>query len=258
MATVREVATLLDSMVPNKLAEPWDNVGLLWGRQEKQVKRILLALDLTKEVVAQAIEQKIDMVLTHHPVIFNKLGSVTDDNWQQDLLLELAEHGIAAYSAHTNLDIVVGGVNDALAKVLKIEDTDVLDDKTGLGRIGTVEKQNLEEFAAFVKKVLKCDYVTVGNAGKKVHRVAICGGAGSDLIPMAIAKGADTFITGDVKYHSAQQAVFGGLNFIDAGHQTTEWPVVDKVADRLSLRFTELDWQITIKIAKESLLLKHL
>ncbi len=257
MATVKEVAEVLDSMVPNRLAEDWDNVGLLWGRQDKPVKRVLLALDLTKEVAEQAIEQKIDMVLTHHPVIFDKLSSVTDAQWQQDLLLLLAEHGIAAYSAHTNLDIVIGGVNDCLAKILKIEDTDVLDDKTGLGRIGIVEKQGLEEFAEFVKTALGCNYVGVGDAGKKVHRVAICGGAGSDLIPMALAKGADTFITGDVKYHHAQQAVFSGLNIIDAGHQTTEWPVVDKVADRLSLRFTELDWQIIIKIAKESLLLKH-
>ena len=257
LATVNDLVELLEELMPSNLAEDWDNVGLMVGRKGKTVKRILLALDLSKEVVEQAIAQKIDMIITHHPAIFKKLKRVVDNDWQQDLLLTLMENGIAVYSAHTNLDCVSTGVNDVLAKLLKLEDADILDDSNGLGRIGCVEKMTLTDYAKFVKTALKADYVIVGDAGKQVHKVAVCGGAGSDLIDLALAKGADTLVTGDVKYHSAQQAVFSGLNIIDAGHQPTELPVLDKLADRLSMRLVERDMDVVVNVARETLLLRH-
>ena len=257
LATVNDLVELLEELMPSNLAEDWDNVGLMVGRKGKTVKRILLALDLTKEVVEQAIAQKIDMIITHHPAIFKKLKRVVDNDWQQDLLLTLMENGIAVYSAHTNLDCVSTGVNDVLAKLLKLDDADILDDSNGLGRIGCVEKMTLTDYAQFVKTALKADYVIVGDAGKQVHKVAVCGGAGSDLIDLALAKGADTLVTGDVKYHSAQQAVFSGLNIIDAGHQPTELPVLDKLADRLSMRLVERDMDVVVNVARETLLLRH-
>ena len=257
LATVNDLVYLLEELMPSSLAEDWDNVGLMVGRKGKTVKRILLALDLSKEVVEQAIAQKIDMIITHHPAIFKKLKRVVDNDWQQDLLLTLMENGIAVYSAHTNLDCVSTGVNDVLAKLLKLEDADILDDSNGLGRIGCVEKMTLTDYAQFVKTALKADYVIVGDAGKQVHKVAVCGGAGSDLIDLALAKGADTLVTGDVKYHSAQQAVFSGLNIIDAGHQPTELPVLDKLADRLSMRLVERDMDVVVNVARETLLLRH-
>ena len=257
LATVNDLVELLEELMPSNLAEDWDNVGLMVGRKGKTVKRILLALDLSKEVVEQAIAQKIDMIITHHPAIFKKLKRVVDNDWQQDLLLTLMENGIAVYSAHTNLDCVSTGVNDVLAKLLKLEDADILDDSNGLGRIGCVEKMTLTDYAQFVKTALKADYVIVGDAGKQVHKVAVCGGAGSDLIDLALAKGADTLVTGDVKYHSAQQAVFSGLNIIDAGHQPTELPVLEKLADRLSLRLVERDMDVVVNVAKETLILHH-
>ena len=257
LATVNDLVELLEELMPSSLAEDWDNVGLMVGRNGKTVKRILLALDLSKEVVEQAIAQKIDMIITHHPAIFKKLKRVVDNDWQQDLLLTLMENGIAVYSAHTNLDCVSTGVNDVLAKLLKLEDADILDDSNGLGRIGCVEKMTLADYAQFVKTALKADYVIVGDAGKQVHKVAVCGGAGSDLIDLALAKGADTLVTGDVKYHSAQQAVFSGLNIIDAGHQPTELPVLDKLADRLSMRLVERDMDVVVNVARETLLLRH-
>ena len=257
LATVNDLVELLEELMPSNLAEDWDNVGLMLGRKGKTVKRILLALDLSKEVVEQAVAQKIDLIITHHPAIFKKLKRVVDNDWQQDLLLTLAENGIAVYSAHTNLDCVSTGVNDVLAKLLKLEDTEVLDDSNGLGRIGVVEETSLAEYAQVVKTALKADYVVVGDAGKQVHKVAVCGGAGSDLIDLALANGADTLVTGDVKYHSAQQAVFSGLNIIDAGHQPTELPVLEKLADRLSLRLVERDMDVVVNVAKETLILRH-
>ena len=120
--TVAELVELLEEMAPPALAEDWDNVGLMLGRRNKSVHRIMLALDMTAETVAQAIAFKADVLITHHPAIFKRLPQLTDANWQQELLLQLAEHGIAVYSAHTNLDCVSNGVNDALVKCLGITD----------------------------------------------------------------------------------------------------------------------------------------
>lgn len=258
LVSLNDICHLMEEIAPLNLAEDWDNVGLMLGRRSSVVKRILLALDMTEATVNQAIEHKVDLIITHHPAIFRKLNCVTDNAWQQELLLRLAENGIAIYSAHTNLDCVQNGVNDALAHKLQLEDVDILDNSNGLGRIGFVEECALQDFAGFVKKQLKADYVTVGDAGKPVHKVAICGGAGSDLIALALSLGADTLVTGDVKYHSAQEAVFSGMNIIDAGHQPTELPILEELADRLSLRFTERSWNVNIMVAHEELLLKSI
>lgn len=257
--TVNEVIKLLDEMIPPELAESWDNVGLMLGRRSRNVHSLLLALDMTEETVSQAISKKVDILITHHPAVFHKLNSVTDADWQQELLLRLAENGIAVYSAHTNLDCVATGVNSVLARILHLKDVDILDTASGLGRIGVLKQSvSLNEFAVFVKKSLKADYLTVGNVGRVVNKVAVCGGAGADFIDLALSKGADTLVTGDVKYHEAQKAVFSGLNIIDAGHQATELPVLEDLADRLSLRFAEKNWNIDINIAAETLLLKHI
>lgn len=255
---VADIIKIMEEIAPPVMAEDWDNVGLMLGRRCKAVKKLLLALDITGEVVQQAIVQKADMIITHHPLIFRGLKRVTDNEWQQELLLTLAEKGIAVYSAHTNLDCVSSGVNDVLAKKLHLDSVDVLDSDNGLGRIGIVPACSLHEFAAMVKKVLRADYVAVGDAGKQVHKVAVCGGAGSDLISLALLCGADTLVTGDIKYHEAQQAVFSGLNVIDAGHQPTELPVMDDLADRLSQRFAQRNMNVVVNVASETLLLKHI
>lgn len=255
---VADIIKIMEEIAPPAMAENWDNVGLMLGRRCKAVKKLLLALDITGEVVQQAIAQKADMIITHHPLIFRGLKRVTDNEWQQELLLTLAEKGIAVYSAHTNLDCVSSGVNDVLAKKLHLDNVDVLDSDNGLGRIGIVPACSLQEFAAMVKKILRADYVAVGDAGKQVHKVAVCGGAGSDLISLALLCGADTLITGDIKYHEAQQAVFSGLNVIDAGHQPTELPVMDDLADRLSQRFAQRNMNVVVNVASETLLLKHI
>ncbi len=255
---VADIIKIMEEIAPPAMAEDWDNVGLMLGRRCKAVKKLLLALDITGEVVQQAIAQKADMIITHHPLIFRGLKRVTDNEWQQELLLTLAEKGIAVYSAHTNLDCVSSGVNDVLAKKLHLDNVDVLDSDNGLGRIGIVPACSLQEFAVTIKKVLRADYVAVGDAGKQVHKVAVCGGAGSDLISLALLCGADTLVTGDIKYHEAQQAVFSGLNVIDAGHQPTELPVMDDLADRLSQRFAQRNMNVVVNVASESLLLKHI
>lgn len=255
--TVGEIASLLEEFAPLSLAMDWDNVGLLLGRRERKAGRIAIALDLTEETAAEAVSMRADMLITHHPAIFRKIGCLTGDHWQQRLLLSLAENGIALYSAHTNLDCAEGGVNDALARALGLSDTEALDKASGFGRVGAVEPASLSEFAAFVKDRLAADYLAFADAGRQVRRVAVCGGAGADLIPVALSCGADTFVTGDVKYHEAQSAAYSGLNIVDAGHQPTETPVLKELAARLAARLEAEGARPEIFIASQKLLLKH-
>lgn len=255
MATVDDVIKVMEGIASPNLAEDWDNVGLMLGRRDMAVKKILLALDLTQESFSQAMQVKANMIITHHPAIFKKLNTLTDASYQQELLLTCAENGVAVYSAHTNLDCAVQGVNDSLAAKLGLSSVEVLDDSNGLGRIGFVDSCSLQDFAKQVKEQLQADYVVMASAKRPVHKVAVCGGAGIDLIPVALAKGADTLVTGDVKYHNAQEAVYSGLNVIDAGHQATELPVLPDLVVRLKQELREQGFRIKIVVAEEEWLL---
>lgn len=255
--SVAKVVGILEAIAPPSLAMDWDNVGLLLGRKSKSVERILVALDMTAETVAQAVDMGADLLITHHPVIFKKLPSLVEGNWQQDLLLTLAEHGCAAYSMHTNYDCADNGVNAVLARVLGLENIAVLDEQSGLGRIGTLaEAMPLPAYASSVKMALLADYVTYASATGVVKNVAVCGGAGADLVHLALAKGVDTLVTGDVKYHEAQEAAFSGLNIVDAGHQATERLAMRALAARLRDIFKRDGNEVEVQLAQESLLLK--
>lgn len=261
-ATVNDIVKIMDSIAPRNLAEEWDNAGFLIGRGSSSVKKIMVALDVSPEVVQQAVGQKADMLITHHPPIFKPLKNICDSSWQSDLLLKCIENGIAVYSAHTSLDSVLGGVNDVLAEKLGLEKTVSLvknDANCGaLGRVGYLpQKMEFEKFAQVVKEALGLSFVTGISAGKTVNKVALCGGAGIDFIAEALEHGADTYVTGDIKYHEAQNAVFSGLNLIDATHQGTELPVVAVLADKLSLRLAAAGFAAQVLTARETLLFKQ-
>ena len=258
--SVKDIIKIMGEMAPARLAEDWDNVGLQVGRNEKEVKVILCALDFSAEVLEQAAQLHADIVVTHHPAIFRGIKQLTDLDWRAALLLEAARKDIAVYSAHTNLDSVAGGVNDVLAKLLEMENVESLsgeDTLEGIGRIGILkESMDLNAFAEKIKKTLKLEYVTVVPAGRKVHKVAVCGGAGMDFLNDAVQAGADTYVTGDVKYHDAQDARGKRINLIDATHQGTELPVVNELADRLALRLSREGYKAKVLVAKETRLLQ--
>lgn len=262
-ATVNDIIKVMDGIAPPNLAEPWDNVGLLVGRSSNTVKKLMVALDVSPEVVEQAVEHKVQMLVTHHPVIFDPIKKMTDRSWQHKLLLDCAENKIAVYSAHTSLDSVLGGVNDVLAEKIGLLHTEVLvpaaGGEAGLGRVGCLhEPMTLQEFSEKIKTVLKLDNIIAGDAGRRVSKVAVCGGAGAEFIYEALAAGADTFVTGDVKYHAAQNAVYSGLNIIDATHQGTELPMINTLADRIALRLTSSGFNAQVLVAKESKILQYL
>ena len=261
--SVKYIEKILNEMAPLPLAEEWDNVGLLAGKTEKDVKVILCALDFSAEVLEQAKNCHADLVITHHPVIFRGITKFTDNDWRNALLMEALRNDIAVYSAHTNLDKAAGGVNDVLAGLLELENVEGLSNREdtleGIGRVGCLkEPLDLFAFAEKLKRILKVERVNVVSAGRPVRKVAVCGGSGMDFLDSAVEAGADTYVTGDIKYHDAQDAFGRHINLIDATHQATELPMMNELADRLALRFSREGYAVKILVAKESLLFRSL
>lgn len=244
--TVLDVLNYLASCVaPLSLKKSWDNVGLLLGRGRKPVTKVLVALDATKAVCAEAKALGCELVVTHHPVIFHPERRVTDDP-MTETVLEYLESGIAVISMHTNLDLAIDGVNDVLAGTLGLSETTVLecdgdDSLSHLIRTGFVQTCELPDFAAFVRERLACPGLRYADGGKPVRKVAVGGGACADFIEFVAADGADTFVTADLKYHDFQMAEKLGINLIDAGHFETENPVIASLAARLAEQFPELE-----------------
>ena len=248
MPTVHEIEQAIFDWAPRALAEDWDNVGLLCGRAEKEVSRVLVALDPFEGVCREAKERGAELLVTHHPLIFTPLRAATDRDAAGRCLLYLARHDIAAVNAHTNLDCAVGGVNDVLARAIGLSSVRVIGEvKTdaqgracGLLRAGTVAETGLAAFAARVKASLDCEGVRYADAGRPVHFVAVGGGAcGGELASVAEA-GCDTFVTADVKYNQFWDARELGVNLIDAGHFKTENPICGAIAAYLSEKFPRL------------------
>ncbi len=248
MPTVAEIERAMLDWAPRGLMESWDNVGLLCGRAEKEVARVLVALDPFMDVCEEACERGAELIVTHHPLIFVPPHSVTDRDSVGRCILYLAQHDIAAINAHTNLDCAAGGVNDVLARTLGLADIHVIGEKKtdaqgrecGLLRAGTVSETPFSEFAAHVKRSLRCPGVRCIDAHRPVRRVAVGGGAcGSELLDVADAH-CDTFVTADVKYNQFWDARDLGINLIDAGHFETENPVCEPIAAYLRQRFPQL------------------
>ena len=242
MLSCQVVMNALERIAPRHLAEDWDNTGLLVGSYAQKVERILVALDVDDIVVAEAIERSADMIVAHHPAIFRGMKHLRTDLPLGRRLAALLTHGIAVAAAHTNLDITRGGVNDVLAERLGLEklSTFITTAQTdgsaeSLGRIGTLPApMRIEDFAHSVCERLGVSHVRlVRAADRPVRRVAVVGGAGAEFIDTAVRRGADVYVTGDVKYHDAQRAVEQGMHIIDAGHFGTERPVLPVLADLL-------------------------
>lgn len=241
MMKCQTVMDMLERLAPKKMAEDWDNPGLLAGSPQQEVHKVMTCLDVSIPVVEAAIKESVDMIVAHHPMIFKGVRHLRTDLYDGKMFQMLLSHNIAVYAAHTNLDIAEGGVNDVLAQAVgleKIESFVITDAEKGfsLGRIGYLpQAKSLDEFVMDVKKGLHISHVRiVRGSNKPVRKVALCSGAGAEFVSKAAFKGADVYLTGDVKYHEAQGAVQQGINLIDAGHFGTEFPVVQVLADYLT------------------------
>ena len=238
MITVQQVEQKLFDWAPRQLAESWDNVGHLVGDPGREVRRILVSLDITERVVQEAIDGGFDLIVSHHPVMnctWHPVQTLRTDDRQGRILTKLTENRISAICMHTNLDAAEGGVNDVLAQKLGLEGLTPLTEEK-IGRIGTLKcEMPLVEFTRFVIESLGCIGLRYTDCGKPVHRVAVGGGACGDYIPQAIAAGCDTFVTSDLRYHDFLDTT--ELHLIDAGHFPTEDVICEPLVTYLQRAF---------------------
>ena len=242
MVKALEIERSLYAWAPKELAAEWDNVGLLVGDPEQEVRRVLVSLDLTQEAAEEAASCGAQMIVTHHPVMncaWHEVQTLREDDGQGRLLRYLVRHGLAACCMHTNLDAADGGVNDCLARALGLSGLSTFNPEK-IGRIGTLSCEiPLEEFLQAVVKSLGCSGLRYRDGERAVHRVAVGGGACREYIPLVAAQGCDTFVTADLRYNDFLDT--RGLNLIDAGHYPTENVVCREIQARLKAAFPELE-----------------
>ena len=249
MVCVSDVLHFVETLAPRCMKESWDNVGLLCGSKATPVTKILVALDPFEHVCREAAEVGAQLIVTHHPLIFQPAANVTDETSVGRSIMALCRSGISAINAHTNLDQTPGGVNDVLAEKLGLENIGVINPKGldengnewGLLHCGSVSEQSLESFLAKVKSSLGCEGLRYVSGGKQVRKVAVGGGSCAGGMLEALDAGCDTFVTADVKYNQFWDAHDLGLNLIDAGHFYTENPVVPVLAAKIAARFPDVE-----------------
>lgn len=226
MPTVGGIESTLFQLAPRDLAMEWDNVGLLVGDCGKEVHHVLIALDVTRGTAEEAARIGAELIVAHHPVMnchWSPVQTLRDDSQQGQLLLKLIRDGTAAICMHTNLDAAQGGVNDALALRLGLEQVECLEGGEGIVRTGLLpEAMELTDFLALVRKRLQPNGIRFVDGGRPVRRVAVGGGACGEYFAAAAAAGCDAFVTADVKYNQFLDAAGLGLSLLDAGHFPTE------------------------------------
>jgi len=224
--TVKEIYERVCELIPEFLSEEWDNDGLMCASDSSiEVKRALITLDVTEDIVDYAVANDFDLILSHHPLIFKPLKGVTEDDHVARKVIKLVKNDVAVISLHTRADKVDGGVNDTLCEMLKIRNPEPFGEGL-IARIGTLDEElTLEDFSYLVKGLLDADGVKVSDACIPVQRVAVCGGDGKDFVKEALELGADTYVSGRIGYNVMAEAGEMGINLIEAGHFFTEHPV---------------------------------
>ncbi|MGN0775403.1 MAG: Nif3-like dinuclear metal center hexameric protein [Candidatus Ventricola sp.] len=245
--TVRELERLVGEIAPYELAEAWDNVGLLVGRADRSVTRVLTALDLTDAVIREAVHLGAQAIVTHHPIMMDARKRMTDGDREGRLLLALAENGIAHIAAHTNFDSAPGGVNDTLLAQMGAEHIC----GEGCIRVGELEAgMTFGDLCARAQKKLHAAVRAYGAADTPVSRLGCCSGAGGSCFEEAKALGADCFITGEIKHHIALEAMDSGVCVIEAGHFETENPACEVMANALQNACDALKYNVTVFCSK--------
>lgn len=254
MITVKDIAEFMDGFCPPHLAFDRDNVGLIVGRFDKKAEKVLITLDVDENVVNEAVKIGADLIVSHHPLMFHAIRRLTSSDPMQRCLMLLASNDISLFSAHTNLDCVHGGLNDYLADKLGVVNTSVIEivDRCGeiehgFGRIGFLKEElTLADMLRKCADVLGAEGLRyVGDPGRRINKVAVNCGGGADAMDECIRLGADLFVTGDVKYNPARDALENSMALIDAGHYETEHIVTELLYNKLKEKFAELEFYIS-------------
>ncbi len=256
---VKDILQVLEKFAPSALAEKWDNVGLLVGSPQNSVNSILIGLDATNTLVEEAIEVGADTIITHHPVIFKPLSAIHTNDPAGRLLQKALSNDISIIGCHTNLDSTVDGVNDVLAGSLGLQNLEPLqpnegseDKESGLGRIGVYQKPlSRDDFLAKIFEVLKLDtFNMVGELPESIANVALCGGSGSDFAELAYSRGADVYLSAEIKHSTAVWAKEAGFAIIDGTHYATEKPATYYLTEKLRGIAAGFGWQIEIHLTE--------
>ncbi|MDI6401164.1 Nif3-like dinuclear metal center hexameric protein [Balneolaceae bacterium ANBcel3] len=253
--TNRHILEFLEEWAPQSTKLEYDNVGLLVGNSEQEPRKVLVTLDVTDEVVEEAIQKQAHLIIAHHPLIFRKLSRITEDDAVGSLIYRLVKNDISLIAAHTNLDAAYGGVSFVLAEKLGLREIEFLkpsgsdnserpsnvSEESGFGAIGTLEQPMAADvFLRHVAQTLNVRGLRYSGFSDTISKVAVCGGSGVFLTDEAVKKGAHAYVTADIKYH---EFFYGSSSFllVDAGHYESEVPVIGALCDRLSGRFPDIE-----------------
>lgn len=238
MTTIRQIEEFCKTIAPYSLAAEWDNVGLLVGADDREIEKVLLALDITPEAVEEARALGAGLIVSHHPVIFDPLHSLKPDN----AVYLLAKYGVGALCLHTNLDRADQGVNVGLAKAIGLKNTAFYPEDFLL--VGEPETPtDAAAFASTIKEKLNAP--SVRYTPGKVTKVAVSSGGGGDGVELAEKYGFDAFVTGEMKHHQYLWAVSHGIAAFDAGHFSTENIVIEPLRNLLAKEFPEVEFTVS-------------
>jgi dinuclear metal center YbgI/SA1388 family protein len=263
-----DIIQILDNLAPPFLAEEWDNCGLQLGDPAWSITKIWVALDPTLQVVEAACAQKVDLLITHHPLIFKPLKSIEFQTPLGAILNLATRQNLAIFTAHTNLDSAAGGLNDILAHRIGLKDLKPLvagkeikryqydnyplisrEHRPGIGRVGHLgTAMDLKAFARMIKKEMGLKRLKfAGDPHLKIKKAAVCTGSGSSLLANFFASGAQAYISGDMRYHDARDVEAANLGVIDIGHFSSECFIATELAARLSTIFVESGIEVTVE-----------
>jgi dinuclear metal center YbgI/SA1388 family protein len=223
---VKELLETIENLYPKAAAESWDNVGLQVGNVESEISSIYISLDVTEDIIKDAISYGSNVILAHHPMIFSGIKQVTMDTELGRMISMLMKHNITLIVAHTNFDATIDGMNIHLANIIGLKNVSLMKSETdefAIGVIGESPIENLNDFISHFKKEFQLDAVSyIGNELVVLDKIAIIGGSGSSFMKEVMSFNPSLFITGDVTYHRALEAKANGLNILNVGHHIEE------------------------------------
>lgn len=236
---LKNILAEYEKIIPIELQEDWDNSGIQIGDLEKDISKILIALDTDDDVLKYAKKYNYNLIINHHPLIFKPMKKIVSDNIIDNRIIYAIKNDISIYASHTNFDNYNYGTSYLLAKKLGIKDMNILSPldnnaKYGTGIYGFIEEMSIEEFNLKLKeKLLLNNTIFYGDKDKKIKKIAVVGGSGASFIDDCLINNVDLFITGDIKYHDADHAIDNKLNILDIGHYESEKLVMEKIREIL-------------------------